>query len=111
VLSAEVPLATVARAAGGYYCGCKSVGAKSSNRTGAENAMSELSNAREELEHAIDRIEAALARRGDDAELQRALQEAQKETRRLRTAADSVSGRLDQAIGRLRATLDSGTEH
>jgi cell division septum initiation protein DivIVA len=73
--------------------------------------MSELSNAREELEQAIDRIEAALARRGDDAELQRALQEAQEEARRLRIAADSVSGRLDQAIGRLRATLDGDAKH
>jgi hypothetical protein len=73
--------------------------------------MSELSNAREELEHAIDRMEAALARRGDGPELQRALEEAQQEARRLRAAADTVSGRLDQAIGRLRATLGEGAKH
>jgi hypothetical protein len=70
--------------------------------------MNDLSSARDELEKAIGRLEQVLARRGDSTELQRALVEAQEETRRLRAAADTVSGRLDAAIGRLRTTLDSG---
>lgn len=73
--------------------------------------MNDLSGARDELEKAIERLEQALARRGDSAELQRALEQAQEETRRLRAAADTVSGRLDAAIGRLRSTLDSGAGH
>jgi ElaB/YqjD/DUF883 family membrane-anchored ribosome-binding protein len=73
--------------------------------------MSDLADARDELEKAIDRLEAVLARRGDGAELQRALEEAQAETKRLRAAADTVRGRLDAAIGRLRATLDNDTRH
>ncbi len=73
--------------------------------------MSDLAEARDELEKAIDRLEAVLARRGDGAELQRALEDAQAETKRLRAAADTVRGRLDAAIGRLRATLDNDTRH
>jgi len=73
--------------------------------------MSDLADARDELEKAIDRLEAVLARRGDGAELQRALEDAQAETKRLRAAADTVRGRLDAAIGRLRATLDNDTRH
>jgi chromosome segregation ATPase len=73
--------------------------------------MNDLSSARDELEKAIGRLEQALARRGDSAELQRALEQAQEETRRLRAAANTVSGRLDAAIGRLRTTLDSGARH
>jgi chromosome segregation ATPase len=76
-----------------------------------EDEMSELSSAREELEKAIDRLETALAQRGNGADLQRALEQAQEETRRLRGAADAMRGRLDAAIGRLRATLGSGAEH
>ncbi len=73
--------------------------------------MSDLADARDELEKAIDRLEAVLARRCDGAELQRALEDAQAETKRLRAAADTVRGRLDAAIGRLRATLDNDTRH
>jgi hypothetical protein len=73
--------------------------------------MSDLVNARDELEKAIERLESVLARRGDGAELQRALEDAQAETRRLRAAADTVRGRLDAAIGRLRATLDPSSRN
>lgn len=73
--------------------------------------MSDLATAREQLEQAIGRLETALARRGSPAELAAALAEAQAESKRLREAANTVSGRLDAAIGRLQAALDSGAEH
>ncbi len=69
--------------------------------------MSDLSAARAQLEQAIDRLEAALARDRDPADLAEALAEAQAETRRLREAVNAVDGRLDAAIGRLRAVLDA----
>jgi cell division septum initiation protein DivIVA len=71
--------------------------------------MSELATAREQLEQAISRLEQALATRGDDAALERALADARAETKNLREIADTVSGRLDAAIGRLKATLETGT--
>jgi len=70
--------------------------------------MSELATAREQLEQAIARLETALATRADSAELERALAEARAETRNLRRVADTVSGRLDAAIGRLKTTLETG---
>jgi cell division septum initiation protein DivIVA len=71
--------------------------------------MSELATAREQLEQAIARLETALATRGDSADLERALAEARAETQNLRRVADTVSGRLDAAIGRLKTTLETGT--
>lgn len=73
--------------------------------------MSDLATARAQLEQAIDRLEAALARSGNPADLARALAEARAETERLREAANTVDGRLDAAIGRLKAALNTGTEH
>lgn len=70
--------------------------------------MSELETAREQLEQAISRLEQALATRGDDAALERALADARAETKNLRQVADTVSGRLDAAIGRLKSTLETG---
>ena len=70
--------------------------------------MSELATAREQLEQAISRLEKALATRGDDAALERALADARAETKNLRQVADTVSGRLDAAIGRLKSTLETG---
>lgn len=70
--------------------------------------MSELATAREQLEQAISRLEQALATRGDDAALERALADARAETKNLRQVADTVSGRLDAAIGRLKSTLETG---
>lgn len=72
--------------------------------------MSDLAQARAELEQAIDRLEAALGKSGNPAELARALAEARAETRRLREAANAVDGRLDAAIGRLKAALEMGAE-
>jgi hypothetical protein len=73
--------------------------------------MSDLATAREELELAITRLEAALSTRGDAAVMEKALAEARAETERLRAAANTVSGRLDAAIGRLQMALEPGTEH
>jgi len=70
--------------------------------------MSELATAREQLEQAISRLEKALSTRGDDAALERALADARAETKNLRQVADTVSGRLDAAIGRLKSTLETG---
>ncbi len=70
--------------------------------------MSELATAREQLEQAISRLEKALSTRGDDAALERALADARAETKNLRQVADTVSGRLDAAIGRLKSTLEAG---
>lgn len=72
--------------------------------------MSDLSAARAELEQAIDRLETALGRTGNPADLARALAEARAETQRLREAANAVDGRLDAAIGRLKAALETGAE-
>jgi cell division septum initiation protein DivIVA len=70
--------------------------------------MSELATAREQLEQAISRLEQALATRGDDAALERALADARAETKNLRQVAETVSGRLDAAIGRLKSALKTG---
>ena len=70
--------------------------------------MSELATAREQLEQAISRLEKALSTRGDDAALERALADARAETKNLRQVADTVSVRLDAAIGRLKSTLETG---
>jgi cell division septum initiation protein DivIVA len=70
--------------------------------------MSELATAREQLEQAISRLEQALATRGDDAALERALADARAETKNLRQVAETVSGRLDAAIGRLKSALETG---
>lgn len=69
--------------------------------------MSDLAAARTQLEQAISRLESALAKSGNPSELARALAEARAETKRLREAVNSVDGRLDAAIGRLRAALDA----
>lgn len=69
--------------------------------------MSDLARARDQLEQAIARLEKALASRAGKPDLEKALAEAQAETRRLREAADVVTGRLDAAIGRLKSTLDA----
>jgi cell division septum initiation protein DivIVA len=72
--------------------------------------MTELAVARTQLEQAIARLEQALQARGDTASVERALVEAQAESRRLREAADSVNHRLDAAIGRLQSMLVPGAD-
>jgi hypothetical protein len=73
--------------------------------------MNDLATAREQLEQAITRLETALSTRGNAADMEKALVEARAETERLRAAANTVTGRLDAAIGRLQTALEPGAEH
>ena len=76
--------------------------------------MSDLTAAREQLEKAIARLETALSKQprgtGNPA-LDKALQDAHANYQNLREVAESVSGRIDDVIARLRATLGESTGH
>jgi len=70
--------------------------------------MSDLTAAREQLEKAIEHLETALSIQPDgigNAAVDKALQDARADYENLRVMADSVSGRIDEVIARLRATL------
>ncbi len=70
--------------------------------------MSDLTAAREQLENAIARLESALSEQPGgtgNAAVDKALQDARAEHQNLRAVAESVSGRIDDVIARLRATL------
>ncbi|MEE8213532.1 MAG: hypothetical protein V3R79_03005 [Alphaproteobacteria bacterium] len=69
--------------------------------------MSDLTAAREQLEKAITRLESALSEQPGgtgNAAVDKALQDARAEHQNLRAVAESVSGRIDDVIARLRAT-------
>jgi hypothetical protein len=71
--------------------------------------MSDLTAAREQLEKAIARLETALSEQPEgtgNAAVDKALQDARADYQNLRVVAESVSGRIDDIIVRLRATLD-----
>ena len=70
--------------------------------------MSDLTAVREQLEKAIARLETALSDQPGGTEnsaLEKALREARADYQNLREVAESVSGRIDDVIARLRATL------
>ncbi len=74
--------------------------------------MSRLTDAIARLDKALSRLEAAAAKRdGVDRRereaLKTALSDARAEYARLAQAADSVSNRLDGAIGRLKLVMES----
>ncbi len=76
--------------------------------------MDDLASAREQLEKAVARLEAALAAKTGEAntgQLDEALEQARGEYENLRQVAETVSGRIDSIIARLRATLDQDTAH
>lgn len=76
--------------------------------------MDDLASAREQLEKAVARLEAVLAVQpdaDDSAALGHALEQARSEYRNLREVADTVSGRIDTIIARLRATLEEDAAH
>ena len=70
--------------------------------------MSDLTAARDQLEKAIARLETALSEQPGDtgnAAVDKALQDARADYQNLREVAESVSGRIDDVIARLRVTL------
>ncbi len=76
--------------------------------------MDDLASAREQLEKAVARLEAALAAKTGEVntgQLDEALEQARGEYENLRQVAETVSGRIDSIIARLRATLDQDTAH
>lgn len=72
--------------------------------------MSSVEAAKLRLERAIARLEQTARRPAgagpDQAELVRALEEAQAENAALHETTQDVAARLDRAIGRLRSVLD-----
>ena len=73
--------------------------------------MSSVDAAKLRLEQAIARLEGMATRRAraagpDQADLVRALEEAQAENAALHEAAQQVAARLDDAIDRLRTALE-----
>jgi uncharacterized protein involved in exopolysaccharide biosynthesis len=70
--------------------------------------MNDLTAAREQLEKAIARLETALSEQPEgtgNTAADKALQDARADYQNLRVVAESVSGRIDDVIARLRATL------
>lgn len=75
--------------------------------------MSDLTAAREKLEKAIARLETALSEQPKgvgNAAVDKALEQARADYQNLRVVAESVSGRIDKVIARLRATLGEDAE-
>ena len=74
--------------------------------------MSDLAAAQEQLEKAIARLETALSEKPGgtgNAAVDKALRDARADYQNLRVVAESVSGRIDEIITRLRATLGENT--
>jgi hypothetical protein len=72
--------------------------------------MNDLTAAREQLEKAIVRLEAALTAQpggATDPEVGEAMAAARSDYENLRQVADDVSGRIDDIIARLHATLET----
>jgi DNA replication initiation complex subunit (GINS family) len=69
--------------------------------------MSRLEQATERLQSAIERLEEAAAKRNSPSELETALEQAREEKDVLRDVNTMVSRRLDAAISRLKAALES----
>jgi len=66
----------------------------------------ELKQATRRLETALSRLEQAIKSRGDAGEdLRSALESAQHENAALRNLTDTVAGRLDSTISRLKSVL------
>lgn len=82
------------------------------DRGKATGAMARLEQATRRLQAALDQLEHALearppaARDGDPA-LRAALETARRKQAHLQEVTDTVAGRLDAAIARLKATLES----
>ena len=73
--------------------------------------MSRLDQAAQRLQSALDRLDKAVAARGDqdgatDDELRAALAQTKGENARLQATAGQAAERLDAAISRLRAVLE-----
>ena len=72
--------------------------------------MAELDQAARRLQAALDRLEQAIDARATDAagdaQLRKALDSARAENDRLKQIAETVAGRLDGTITRLKATLN-----
>ena len=72
--------------------------------------MAELNQATQRLQAALDRLEQAIDARvagaDGDGELRQALESARAENDRLKQVADTVAGRLDDTIARLKATMN-----
>ena len=66
--------------------------------------MSKLREASARLERAVDRLDEALEAKG--RRFDAALAKAREDCSAVRTVNESVAGRLDEAIGRLRAILE-----
>ena len=74
--------------------------------------MSQLEEATRKLQAAIDRLDRATTARlgqseSQDVELRAALLDAKQQNARLQAVASQASGRLDTAISRLRALLET----
>ena len=70
--------------------------------------MVELAGAAGRLQDALERLELAVeAKTGRSAELQAALEDARRENATLQETANQVSARLDGAVARLNAMLES----
>ena len=71
-----------------------------------------LERAQEQLDSAVARLEAAQASRGlssgaDQTQLAQQLESAQIENNSLKSVNETISGRLDATIGRLKTILES----
>jgi len=71
-----------------------------------------LERAQEQLDNAVARLEAAQVSRGassggDQTQLAQQLESAQAENNSLKSVNETVSGRLDATIGRLKTILES----
>ena len=70
--------------------------------------MAELAVASEHLQAALDRLQKVVeSKAGQTAEIQAALEAAQRENAALRETADKVSERLDRAVTKLQTLLSA----